>query len=414
MPVAQYSLVKAEEYNAVANVVNKIFGDNYSSVALSEISDPARRATHHFGWGAVNIDDNIPVGTIINADKLQYLVDRVNIMIDRTENSDFNIVFVVPEGRTDVLHHTPIRAEDLNLIEEKLNDTILANGTHLTISSDSNDAGDPYAESIVATTATPYKRIATWYNQLVGEHKWSWASYNDARYFFNSGGQLRLSMEMTNGCTSGYYNWADIINEIGVLSFTHDNLFQSSSEYTSGTSEGKGFYDLTDDWQLVFTSSGVTISQYGYGFQDPNYDFTAYGYGYGYGWHHFVSAYSAYTTPLASAYRNPYCMTGYGYGYGYRSVYATSEYSNSYSAYQNLKLRIYAKHANNGSEVHFKIYLDDWSVGQVIDGTIEATLSYLMPTAVSEVRPCGTTTTFDVSPAPTAEITNNFNTSDDS
>ena len=77
-----------------------------------------------------------------------------------------------------------------------------------------------------------------------GEHKWLWNLYNDARYFFNGGGQLRAILNMTGGSTAGYYNWSDVINEMGVLNFI-DNVSQSAAT-TSGTSEGKGFYDLTE------------------------------------------------------------------------------------------------------------------------------------------------------------------------
>ena len=50
---------------------------------------------------------------------------------------------------------------------------------------------------------------------------------------------------MTGGSTAGYYNWSDVINEMGVLNFTFNNVFKVAAT-TSGTSEGKGFYDLTE------------------------------------------------------------------------------------------------------------------------------------------------------------------------
>ena len=51
-------------------------------------------------------------------------------------------------------------------------------------------------------------------------------------------------LNMTGGSTAGYFNWSDVINEMGVLNFTFNNVFQVA--ITSGTSEGKGFYDLTE------------------------------------------------------------------------------------------------------------------------------------------------------------------------
>ena len=373
MAVSPGSKVLASEYNSVAELVNKIFGDKYSTAS---VNDPDR-SNHKFGWGAVNIDDSLAISELIMADRLQFMVDRTNVMVDRTNVNDTVLVFSIPSGRTDVLATTPIRAEDLNVIENKVVNTIIANGTHLTV--------DPTDASALSSTPTngPYETPSNfvWTNALNAEHKWTFNDYNHARYFFNSGGQLRMTTDMTGGSTAGYYNWADILNEIGVLSFTHDNMVQSSSDYTAGTSEGKGFYDLTEYYGdgsdagtanegLLFTSAGVTISAYGYG------------YGYGYGSSGLYTSYSAYTQYQGSS---------------------------GYSAYANRYLKVYGKHANNGSEVHFKIVMDDTAHSQYTDGQVSVGLSLLMPDIITE-----SSATFDVTPVPTSTVTNVFGNTDDS
>lgn len=363
MPASAGTTVLASEYNAVAELVNKIFGDKYSAVLVTD----ADRSNHKFGWGAVNIDDALATGTLITAERLQGMVNRTNIMVDHANINDTILVFSVPANRTDILARTLIRAEDLNVVETKVNNSILTNNTHLTI--------DPTnASTVTSTPASPYTRTSVWQNKLVSEHTWTFNSYNHARYFFNSGGQLRLNMELSGGSTAGYYNWADIINEIGVLSFTWDNTFQSSS-ITQGTSEGKGFYDLTNSYQLLFTSSGVTAPPSGYG-----YGYTAAGL-----YIHDNAFESAY--PLGDA-------SGYGYGY--------SSYSQRY-------MKLYGKWADNGRDVDFKIELDDTAFAQFTDGEIEATCSYLMPDVITL-----NDATFDVNPDPVLTVTNGFNTADDS
>ena len=72
-------------------------------------------------------------------------------------------------------------------------------------------------------------RVGSWNKQATAQLVVTFGSANEARYFFNSGGQLRLVMEMMGGSTAGYYNWSDVINEIVVLSFTWNNLIQSNS-----------------------------------------------------------------------------------------------------------------------------------------------------------------------------------------
>ena len=384
MAVSPGAIAQASEYNTVATLVNKVFGDNYSASAPTDVD----KTNHKFGWGADNIDAALTEGTSITAERLQFTVDRTNVMTDHCNVNSTILMFAAPlnAGRTTVDVNTLVRAEDLNIVENKINNTILANSTHLTV--------DPTnASSLIATPVSggPYTRTTPWTNQLVAEHKWTFDSYNHARYFFNSGGQLRLVMEMLGGSTAGYYNWSDVINEIGVLSFTWNNLLQSNNNYTAGTSEGKGFYDLTqyygdgsdagvDDEGLLFTSSGVTVSGYGYGsYYEPT---GAFG---------FVSTANP---PYTSAYSN----TG-----------VFSSYSTTYSAYANLRFKLYGKWANSGRDVVFKLVLDDNTYVEVIDGQIEATCTYLMPDVIER-----NSATFDVNPDPILAITNNFNSGDDS
>jgi len=70
---------------------------------------------------------------------------------------------------------------------------------------------------------------------------------------------------------------------------------------------------------------------------------------------------------------------------------------------------LYGKYAANGAEVHLKAVLDNTTLTQVVDGTIEATNKYLMPDIITQ-----STSTFDVTPDPTLTILDNFNSGDDS
>ena len=110
-------------------------------------------------------------------------------------------------------------------------------------------------------------------------------------------------------------------------------------------------------------------------------------------------------------------MSGYTSAYAYSSYSSYSAYSGSvyassygsYSAYANLRFKLYGKWANNGSDVVFKLVLDDNAYAEVIDGKIEATCTYLMPDVIER-----NSATFDVNPDPILSVTNNFNSGDDS
>jgi hypothetical protein len=387
MAVTPGSKARAEEYNALAESVNLIFGDKYPSAS---VTDPDR-TNHKFGWGGVNVDDALNIGTLITAERLQQLVDRTNVSNLHVNGTNTKLQFSIPAGRQTVDPRTIIRAEDLNVVENKFNTAIIADERYFTVASTQADNNDIFEA---------YKRNTPWSNKLTGEHSWSFNNYAHARHYFNSGGRVSISMDMYGGCTPGYYNWADVVNEIGLLTMTYNNFFQASTEYTQGVSEGKGFYDLTQYYGdgsdagsanegLLFTSSGVTVPNYGYGY---GYSQTAYsGYGYGYCPPVYVGQDGFYPYPTSNY--------GYGYGYGYSSL----------SSYSDLRLKVYGKHANNGSEVRFKIVLDDTSFDQTVDGTIATSVRYVMPYSLIE-----NSAEYDVSPDPVFSVIDNFNTGDDS
>ena len=70
--------------------------------------------------------------------------------------------------------------------------------------------------------------------------------------------------------------------------------------------------------------------------------------------------------------------------------------------------RMYGKYINNGAGVKFKLFLDDTTHNNFVDGTITPTISYLMPDTLT----IGTHS-FDVTPAPTFTVVNDFTGPDD-
>ena len=129
MPQTLGQLVEAAHYNSVAENVNKIFGDKYSTAA---VTDTNRINTHKYGWGGAMVADNLLPFVTITADRLQALVERTNVTRDRTPLPDSILVFAVPANRNDVAANTPVRAEDLNLVESNFN-TVSVSYTHLTL-----------------------------------------------------------------------------------------------------------------------------------------------------------------------------------------------------------------------------------------------------------------------------------------
>lgn len=319
MPFSTGNLITAAEYNILAETVNEVFADNHSNVeyavtytgstpnngsvsnvifqihegdfpavspgtgpfALSpspvlgdfivvQIGDETRisgyfidygtseitfsnplpiatrvvvynRTVHRFGWG--NAGAPVPIleeAVILGAD-FNAVIDRTNIMLDHVGDNT---------GLSRVSATTKIFAIDAQQVESAVEGSIISGGTHLTV------------DLATSTNVTSTSRIDPWVNQLQSDFSYTFSDYNEARYFFNSGGELRCNIEMTgNPLNSGYANWNQVVDQMGTLIFNHDNTTQSG---TGGISNAKGFYHLTTDWQLIFTSASPGSPYGGY------------------------------------------------------------------------------------------------------------------------------------------------------
>ena len=82
----------------------------------------------------------------------------------------------------------------------------------------------------------------------------NFSSENNARYFFNSGGQLRIDMSHPAG-TPQDNDWrTSLITRLGQVRMTYT---ATSSTGTSGLSSGIGYYDLTGSYQTIINGTNI-------------------------------------------------------------------------------------------------------------------------------------------------------------
>jgi hypothetical protein len=76
---------------------------------------------------------------------------------------------------------------------------------------------------------------------------------NNARAFFNAGGSVKFSSSFTNYTTDGSLtvnqSWATLLANMGTINFGA----HATTNTGSGTPQAKGFFDLTNNNQLMFT-----------------------------------------------------------------------------------------------------------------------------------------------------------------
>jgi hypothetical protein len=201
------------------------------------------RTTHRYGWGQQYSVYPITAGNPVLADEavlqayleanVNNIIDKVNIIEERIDG---------PSQLTRVAQGALIRAQDKATIISTINNDVLT--------------GDNYWKNTIATTfgsALSFERGSPWSDILIGEMRYSWDSYNRMRYFFNSGSDIRANVTMTGDpLNQGFANWRQVVERMGSMVMNYDTTFQTGA---GGISENLGCYELTSEYQVVFTSS---------------------------------------------------------------------------------------------------------------------------------------------------------------
>ena len=104
----------------------------------------------------------------------------------------------------------------------------------------------------VTTNVWSITRATAWTGGITGVVSATFASENAARYYFNSGGQIRLHGSQPTG-TPEDDKWNDhLVNGMGLVKFA------AHATTNTGTSPGGtsiGYYGLTNSYQTIFTST---------------------------------------------------------------------------------------------------------------------------------------------------------------
>jgi hypothetical protein len=129
------------------------------------------------------------------------------------------------------------------------------------------DAG---AVSVFSTSATN-SRNADWDTQLQHRFTAVFPTVDAARYFFNSGGQIRFEASLTGGsATPQNDSWQEVVDQMGTVYMNHDFTFFGGGVGWSGSSIG--YFDLTTAFQQI--AIGIDNSGGSYGGYGGNNDLT--------------------------------------------------------------------------------------------------------------------------------------------
>jgi hypothetical protein len=228
MAVVQGNLALASDFNTLKDEVNKWFGDSNPSMVFG-----AGDQTH--GWGGSNAAAVVQ-GNLMQASEMNTLIDRINIGADIV-NTVGGSLFNVSAGA--------------NILASIFNSTETF--------SDALSTGrlDIDAAELSLAAGGSAVRTNTWSALISCIFRYTFASFAKARYFFNSGGAFNTSSTITGYSTGTGWDGAgfnEIFTDMGTILMNYTQTTQSGA---GGTPTSIGYYDLTTDWQLIFSQVGT-------------------------------------------------------------------------------------------------------------------------------------------------------------
>jgi hypothetical protein len=94
-------------------------------------------------------------------------------------------------------------------------------------------------------------RTSSWNGLIFHEVVVTFSSADARRFFFNTGGELRISANNTSASTPKGLDWAQLCSQVGTIKFNSESTIS-----TTGGGSAIGNYDLTSAFQNVYQKIG--------------------------------------------------------------------------------------------------------------------------------------------------------------
>jgi hypothetical protein len=118
---------------------------------------------------------------------------------------------------------------------------------------DTNRLNYQFGNMALASSAASTTRGTTWDSFIQAGFSIDYDSENAARYFFNTGGELRIAFAHPSTASSQDTDWHNMLDNLNIAFRAH-----STAKLTgNGTGSSIGYYELTTSWQAVYTVNGT-------------------------------------------------------------------------------------------------------------------------------------------------------------
>lgn len=256
--------ILASHMNKLVDYYNEIWsGGTYAF----DVNHNTKNDDRRFGWGQSNATINPPVqiGKTIEANDMNQAIVQVNAGQYHISDDPTKLLSKIATTHTD-----PISPVIYNSVVDKIetfeSNKYLCDWSDITL-------------DVLTTTNT-----AHWNQDLECVHRFQFDNYNQARHFFNAGGELSVELSMQAGGTAGNDTWRKIFEQFDSIRIGAEGckLVQDEADpkdiLSTSTLAPMGFYNgilPNGDWNTIL-DAGV--------FKYANGDYTyAYAYVYVYG-----------------------------------------------------------------------------------------------------------------------------------
>jgi hypothetical protein len=243
-PIATGDLITAVQFNELVTSYNKLWGDNVTSAIFADIT--TNFATHSHGWGQANAEPTVAITDIILAEHTNRLLSQMNAGLYHYDDAS---ALIAHFGNTRM--YASIITD---IIEDKITDMSLETNRF-----NANSVDSDVQAVVISDIDTP-----TWTTTISSVGKASFATYDEARYFFNSGGKISINLDQ-DSASGDASSWDGIFVTTGEIRIgAIDTVNSGWNPYTILG----GFYAInpTGVYTDVFAVTGyVESGEYAYG-----------------------------------------------------------------------------------------------------------------------------------------------------
>lgn len=202
------------------------------------------------GYGQTAITQAaVAAGGIIQSTQWVHLINMITVCANQQGTSITSLPPTSVLGVGDVIKAHEQAAPSSNTYE-LANNVTLIDTDRLNVSSTSLS---------VVTNLLTVTRATSWTNSITGVVSALWSSEDNARYYFNSGGQIRLTGSQPSGSSQDNAWQHTLSNGVGTIKLAA-HATTNTGTITGGQSVG--YYELTDSFQTIFTGSVAGSSSY--------------------------------------------------------------------------------------------------------------------------------------------------------